>query len=153
MKLIAFMFALLFGSLCTAQTNDKKDPPTLERLCGKLVHSQLVPIKNQLNAFEDRTKNLPGISMRLYRSDGDRPCCEGLQLAAEAKTGHWGAFHLDKKALAPGLYWLIVECPSREYRVLIHYTPKKNSMELCGDRFFEVDDAGNLGISETIYVQ
>jgi hypothetical protein len=153
MRPIAFIFVLLFESLCTAQTNDKKDPPTLERLCGKLVHSQLVPVKNQLNAVGDKTKNLPGISMRLYRSEGDRPCCEGLQLVAETKTGHWGAFHLDRKVLAPGLYWVIVNCPESEFRVLIHYTPKKDSTELCGDRFFEVDDAGNLRISEMIYVE
>jgi hypothetical protein len=96
------------ASIARAQSQPH-NAPVLEKLCGKLLHSEQVPLKNTTNTFEDRTKNLSHGMVQLYRADDDRPCCNGLFLAAETKTGRWGSFQLKEKGLAPGLYWVVVD--------------------------------------------
>ena len=152
MRVFAFALVFVSGSLCIFQTSPKKEPPVTERLCGKLVHTEEIPARNAPNTFETRNKNLARVTLRLYRPEGDQLCCDGLALVSETKSGHRREFHLDRKGIPPALYWIVARLPPQEYRMLVRYSPKKDSSELCNDRLFTTDDAGNFGISKTITV-
>ena len=151
MKIFAFATIALLVTVAKGQDRVQgARPPVVERLCGKLLHSEQVPIKNAVNTFEDKTRNLAHVTVKLYRADDDRLCCNGLSLAAETKTGRWGSFRLREKGLVGGVYWIVVRPTSREYRLLIRYEPKKNSDELCSQSLFELNDAGNFWKAEIV---
>jgi hypothetical protein len=148
MRVLSIAAMALLANIAQAQSQPH-NAPVLEKLCGKLLHSEQVPVKNTTNTFEDKTKNLSHVMVQLYRAD-DRPCCDGLFLAAEAKTGRWGSFHLKEKGLAPGLYWVVARPNSREYRMLVRYEPKSGSEQLCSQSLFELNDAGNFWRAEIV---
>jgi hypothetical protein len=146
------LFALLFAVCLSAQTQKTIEPPSTEKLCGKLVHSERIPVKNQTNTYEEKTKNLGRVVLRLYAAVEGRSCCEGLFPKVEATTGKWGSFHFKEKCVGPGLYWLVAKVNNREYKLLVQYAPKANSTELCSGQSWELDDAGNFWKAELITV-
>jgi hypothetical protein len=150
LRVLSIAAMAFLASIARAQSQPH-NAPVLEKLCGKLLHSEQVPLKNTTNTFEDRTKNLSHVMVQLYRAD-DRPCCNGLFLAAETKTGRWGSFQLKEKGLAPGLYWVVARPNSREYRMLVRYEPKSASKEVCTQSLFELNDAGNFWKAEIVEV-
>jgi hypothetical protein len=149
MRVLSIAAMAFVASIAQAQSQSHA-APVVEKLCGKLLHSEQVPVKNTTNTFKDKTKNLSHIMVQLYRADDGRPCCDRLFLAAETKTGRWGSFHLKEKGLAPGLYWVVARPNWREYRMLVRYEPKSGSKELCSQSLFELNDAGNFWRAEIV---
>jgi hypothetical protein len=153
MKMVAFLASAFLMNFAQGPSPPRNTPPAVERLCGKLMHVQHVPDKVTQNAFEDKTKNLPHVSVQLYRDDGNRKCCDGLPLVAEGTTGRWGSFQLKEKGLTEGLYWVVARYNLRTYQLLLRFEPKKNSTELCSDVSFQLDDAGNFWEAVKIVVE
>ena len=153
MRAGALLTLLLFAHLAMAQTTRKNPPTNVEKLCGKLVHSEDVPIKNSQNVFNTRSRNLPHIEVRLYRAEDILRCCDGLLLAAKTTTGRWGAFHFKEKGLTRGLYWIVVHPEGREYKLLLQYDAKKRREQLCSQTFWELNDAGDFWEAETVTLE
>jgi len=152
MRLPVLIAGLLFAVASAAQTADKKEPPSLERLCGKLERVEYVSRKNEPSSLDPKYSNMSNVPLFLYRAESNQACCESLQLADEGKSNHWGNFKLERKGITAGLYW-IVACPaSSEYRMLVQYAPKKNSTALCGDNVFQVTDKGEFSMARFIVV-
>src|SRR5579859_3031942 len=97
MKMVVLLASAFLVNFAQAQSPAGNTPPAVQKLCGKLMHVEHVPDKDIRNAFEDKTKNLPHVSVQLYRDDGNRRCCDGLPLVSEATTGRWGSFQLKEK--------------------------------------------------------
>jgi hypothetical protein len=150
MRLVSIFVLLVSTGSAMAQTNQNDPPQALEKLCGKLVHSEDVRVKNTQNTFETRTRNLPRVSVNLYRANDGQGCCDKSLLVAKATTTHWGAFHFDTKKTAGGLYWIVVKPEGRENKLLVRYSPKGSSKQLCYQTFWTVNDAGKFWISETV---
>jgi len=152
MRLVFLMVLVYSAVMVNAQDAGKKDPPKFARLCGKLQHSEQVPVKNAKNTFEDRVRDLPHVTVRLYSAQQDRECCDGMPLTAQTVTGHWGAFRFDTKNLMSGFYWLVIQTNGREYKMHVQYDPRLKSGDLCSETFWELNDAGRFWISESITV-
>ena len=135
-----------------SQRPGDKELPTVERLCGKLVHSEKVSVKGHDRDFTTKERNLAHAPVRLYSALGDGACCEGRTAASTTTTGHWGGFELKSKGLIAGPYWLEVESNGQKHTILILYSPKKNSDQLCTDTVWELDSEGNLSKQQFIIV-
>jgi len=149
----AFLLALVsLAVVVNAQDAGKTEPPKVAKLCGKLQHTEDVPVKNAKNTFEEKVRNLPQVTVRLYSAKQGSECCNGMPLAAQAVTGRWGGFRFGSKNLIGGLYWLAVQTNGREYKLLFQYDPKLKSDELCSETFWRLNDAGQFWMGRTITV-
>jgi hypothetical protein len=117
---------LLFAFPVWAQAGNSDAPVDVERVCGKLVHYEQIPLAN--NAFKAKTKNLPHIAGRIYRANEGQKCCEGLPVVGETQTGRFGDFEF--KNSAAGLYWLVFQVNGRDYKFLIRYAKKSDRSKM-----------------------
>jgi hypothetical protein len=139
MNQLSLIFAAVLAAGFLGQGPAREAPPSLERLCGKLVHYEGAWVHGR-----DKTRNLPHVPVRLYPAVDREQCCEGLAAKATLSTGHWGDFEFKPKGISAGFYWLEVEPNGREYKILIEYAPKKHWGQMCTQTVWEVDDAGKL---------
>jgi hypothetical protein len=153
MRAISILALFMSVGSAMAQTSQKNAPAVVKNLCGKLIHSEDERVRNTQNTFETRTRNLPRASMRLYRADDGHACCAEVLLVAKTTTCRWGTFHFNTKKTAAGLDWIAVKPDGRENKLFVRYDPKRNSDQLCYQTFWEVNDAENSCISETITVE
>jgi hypothetical protein len=152
MKAISILVLFISVGSAMAPSSQKNAPSVVDRLCGKLIHSEDVRVKNTQNTFETQSRILPRVSVLLYRADDGHACCDELLLAAKTTTGRWGSFHFSTKKTSAGLYWIVVEPEGHENKLLVRYDPKGNSGQLCYQTFWVVNDAGNFWKSETVTV-
>jgi len=144
-----FLLAIMLGAVCQ-QTGNGEQEYAVERLCGKLERVWFIPIKGSANSFEQKTKSLNNIPLRLYRRAENISCCEGLPIVTKTETGHRGQFKL--KGVAPGLYWFVAVAEGREYKLRIRYEPAKGSDILCSDLFFQITDSGAFQFGRKVTV-
>jgi hypothetical protein len=144
MNLTSVVIMAAVAASLSAQTPKADTPPTLERLCGKLHRVQEFPDKKVPNTIDQKEWNLSHVPVRLYPADGNNACCTGKTPIAETKTSHWGGFELKSKGIPAGTYWLEVEPNGQRSELMVQYSPKKYSNQLCTETFWEVDDTGNL---------
>jgi len=132
------------------QTKARNMPASLGRLCGRLMHVDEIPVKKTQKTFEERTKSLPHVRVRLNRASDDHQCCDGLTLAAEVVTKRGGSFEF--RNAVPGSYWVVVLADGTEYRLVINYVPsKKENEESCSDFLYEIKN-GELRLARIIQV-
>jgi len=144
-----FLLAILLSAV-SQQTGNSEQEYAVERLCGKLERAWLVPIKGSANSFEQKTKSLKNIPLRLYGRGENISCCEGLPIVTKTETGNRGQFKL--KGVAPGLYWFIAVAEGQEYKLRIRYEPAKGSDTLCSDLFFHITDSGTFQFGRKVTV-
>ena len=144
MKSVSSLVVLPLALSAFAQTHKITSPPIVERLCGKLQRSELLPIKDELNAFTMKTHDLRHVVVNLYPAAEDSQCCEAASVIATTVTGHWGSFSLKTKRLPGELYWLEIQPDGRKSSVLVRYAPKKYSDQLCTETWWDVDGDGKM---------
>jgi hypothetical protein len=139
-----------FPVTANAQTVAGGVPTKVQRLCGKLVHVDHVPVKGIPNAFQDKMTELPHVGLQVYRADGERDYSDQSHLMAEVTTGRFGTFDFSKRKLEAGPYWVVAVRDARVYRLLVKYEPAKDPMQPCSAQLFELDEAGNFEIGVTV---
>jgi hypothetical protein len=144
LNLIPISLVLLFAANAVAQAPKSAQPPTVERICGKLEHTETIPVKGDPHTLVEKVRNLRHVSISLFPADENRQCCEGANAIATTVTGHWGGFEMKLKRVPSGLYWLQVEPDGQKYRMIIRYAPKRYSDQLCTQTYWAIDNAGNF---------
>jgi hypothetical protein len=147
---ILVFLLLLAASPQPQQPPSDKSRPKVHRLCGKLVHSEYLPVGGDSHYSQGKTSPLRKATLELYRRQENSECCRDLSIVAQAKSGHWGDFKF-RRAI-PGEYWLVAHVGTREYRMPIHYEPHRKDPTLCSSLLWEVNDSGEFTVGETITV-
>jgi hypothetical protein len=150
MSATGLLLVAILLSAGSQQTGNSVQEYAVERLCGKLERAWLVPIKGSANSFEQKTKSLRNIPLRLYRRGENVSCCGGLPIVTKTETGHRGQFKL--KGVAPGLYWFVVVVEGQEYKLPIRYEPAKGSNTLCSDLFIQITGSGKFQFARKVTV-
>ena len=154
-RMITFSLTVfLAAALLSGTQQQAKDMHTVfevSRICGRLVHEELIPIKGSPNSFESKMKSLRKVTVRLYQSQGNTSCCEGLPLVAQERTGWGGSFKF--KRMTPGPYWVATRVNGRDYKMQVRFAPRKTDDTLCSNQLFVVDDSGKFQMAITITVE
>jgi hypothetical protein len=143
MILVYLLPFLFIAASALAQTPQSRKQPTLERLCGKLLRTENIPIKGEPNSFTMKTHDLGHVTVSLYPAQEKGMCCDGSPISTTV-TGRWGSFEFKPKRVPGGLYWLEIEPEGHKYSILVRYTPKRYSDQLCFQTYWDIDDKGNF---------
>lgn len=142
---------ILVGSLLAAsvpQAVDTEKWNAVERMCGKLEWVEEIPVKGKGAEFEEKSRPLKKVDIRLYRRENESSCCGmGLPIARAVTNGR-GEF--DFKNLVPGSYWVMVEVDGKEYSHAIKYVPSKVELS-CSDLLYDIIK-GELQLRRIIHV-
>jgi hypothetical protein len=142
---------LLVGSLLFAsvpQAVDTKKWKTVGRMCGKLEWVEEVPVNRKGTEFQEKSRPLKKVEIRLYRRENESSCCgTGLPIARAVTNGR-GEFNFEN--LVPGSYWVMVEVDGKQYSLAIKYVPSKVELS-CSDLLYDIIN-GELQLRRVIQV-
>jgi hypothetical protein len=127
-----------------------RQPYNVGRICGKLVHTEQVPVKNTNNTFEYKRQTLSRITVRVFRAKENEDCCDFQSMIGEAQTGRWGGFRFKK--LDFGLFWLVAHVEGRDYKILLQNDRKRETSDECSDTDYSIEDSGALSVGRTVTV-
>jgi hypothetical protein len=144
--LLVFLFSLAFA--LPQQKTDIDHANTLDRLCGKVVHSEPMPIKGKFYRGSMQQTSLSNIELRLYPRREDGICCEDLSPVAKTMSGEGGQFEFKK--IAAGAYWLAAQFNGHGYKMPIRYQPDKIATDRCTDLMYEISDSGSFELGRII---
>ena len=127
MKSVAsILAAILIAQALHAQ---ERKPWNVDRVCGRIQYVRRIPIKKQPDNFSEKRKDLRGIPLELYESDGGPPCRESLRSVGTTISGKAGQFEF--KPEKAGHYWLTAKWNGRDYKVAVVFEPQKKSSTIC----------------------
>ncbi len=135
---MTWQFILLIGSLLFSsvpQGVDTEKWNTVGRMCGKLEWVEKIPVNRKGTEFEEKSKPLKKVDIRLYRRESESSCCATGQPIARVMTNGRGEF--DFKNLVPGSYWMVVEVDGKQYSHAIKYVPSKAESS-CSDLLYDI---------------
>jgi len=129
---------LLVGLLLSAsvpQAADTEKWNTVGRMCGKLEWIEEIPVNRKGTEFQEKSRPLKKVEIRLYRRGNESSCCgTGLPVARSITNGR-GEF--DFKDLVPGSYWMVVEVDGKQYSHAIKYVPS-SAESSCSDLGYDI---------------
>lgn len=139
----AFLFftAILLFAL-PQQVPDVDRAPTFERLCGKLVRSEPMPLKGRFNTTSVQQTALGKTELQLYKREQDAICCENMHAIGKTVSASGGLFEFKK--IADGPYWVVVHLDERDYKMPVRYKAISSSTMQCADFVFEVETSGSF---------
>jgi hypothetical protein len=148
---MTWQFILLIGSLLffsVPQGADTEKWNTVGRMCGKLEWVEKIPVNRKGTEFEEKSKPLKKVDIRLYRRESESSCCGTEQPIARGVTNGRGEFGF--KNLASGSYWMEVEVDGKQYSLAIKYVPSEAESK-CTDLLYEIIN-GELQLRRVIEV-
>jgi hypothetical protein len=143
------MSLLAVSELASApQAPDQEKWNTVERTCGKLEWVEKILVKGKVAEFEEKSKPLKKIDVRLYRWENESSCCGTALPIAQALTNKSGVFNF--KNVVRGSYWVVVEMSGKQYSHAIKYVPSKDEVS-CSDLLYNISN-GELQLGRVITV-
>lgn len=133
-----FLTAMLLVAL--PQVPDVDRAPTFDRLCGKLVRSEPMPLKGRFNTTSVQQTALSKTELQLYKREQDAICCENMHPIAKTVSAPGGLFEFKK--IPDGPYWVVVHLDGHDYKMPVQYKAISPSTMRCADFVFEVETSG-----------
>jgi hypothetical protein len=148
-KLFCATLLILAVAVADSQVGHKPEDQrnSMRRVCGFLTSVHLKPIGGK--GYEVVEKPLRDATVRLYRRESDKRCCDPSHLVAQRNAGWRGVFKMDNQP--KGTYWLTVEASSKVYELPISVEPADTKTP-CSKQNFAVVDEGKLTFGRTISV-
>lgn len=149
MPAIVFLTALTLAVL-PRQVRDVDRAPTFDRLCGKLVRSEPMPLKGRFNTMSVQQSALSKTQLLLYKRQQDAICCENMHPVAKTVAADGGFFEFKK--MAADSYWVVVHLDGRDYKMPVKYAPSTTSSPntRCTDFIFEIENSGTFELGKVI---
>ena len=144
---IVFFAALALVAL-PQQPRDVDRAQAFDRLCGKLVRSEPMPLKGRFNATSVQQTSLSNTELLLYKRQQDAICCENMRPLAKTETADGGFFEFKK--ISEGPYWVVVHVDGRDYKMAVRYAPASAPATRCTDWIFEVEKSGTFELGKVI---
>jgi len=145
------MLAWLFLAVAFAvpqRTPDIDHASLVDRLCGKLVHSEPLPIKGKYYRGSMQQSSLSNIELRLYVRGEEGICCQDLKPVAKVTSADGGEFEFKK--IASGDYWLAAQYNGHNYKMPIRYQADKIPSDRCENLMYEISDSGSFELGRIV---
>ncbi len=139
--LVAVLF--VFGQIPrTPEETEKWN--TTGRACGSVRTLDSTQVGEQ--SWRATQKEVKKATVRLYRREVGKTCCDESELVGERKLDRRSTFSFDSQL--KGKYWITVVVPDRKGKGLINLDPDKPTT--CSKQSFSVDDKGNVDVGREI---
>jgi hypothetical protein len=144
---LAALAAILIVQTLNAQV---KKPWSVDRICGRVVYLQRIPVRKQPNTYSDKRKDLKGIPLELYEAPEGARCCDALKSVDSIISGKGGQFEF--KPAKAGHYWLTAKWNGSDYKVAVEFEPQKKSSTVCSQQGIQMEDGEDASWWMTVTV-
>jgi hypothetical protein len=144
----SLLFAATILIALPQRVSDIDRAPEFERLCGKLVRSEPMPLKGRFNTTSVQQTALTKTDLQLYKRQQDKICCENMRPVATTTSNGGGIFEF--KRIAADSYWVVVHLEKHDYKMPVRYDPVASSTMRCSDSFFEIESSGSFELGKVI---
>jgi hypothetical protein len=147
---LLFLAAMTLVAL-PRQLGDVDHAPTFDRLCGKLVRSEPMPLKGRFTTTSVQQTGLSKTELLLYKRKQDSICCEHMQPVSKTMSADGGFFEFKK--IATDSYWVVVRVDGRDYKMPVKYEASASPSTRCTDFVFEIQNSGTFELGKIISLE
>ena len=150
--LVISLFILLLAPSVSGQlprtAEERAKWNTTGRACGSVRAVDYKQVGEQ--SWQASQKEVKKATIRLYRRDTGRPCCEESELVGKRVLDRHGTFSFEREL--KGKYWITIETPDRKGKGAINLNPADKETT-CSKQSFIVDKKGNVDVGREVIIR